>query len=154
MWLSFQMFDFFRYVDNNKELHIIHSYNELYIPIFFLLILLLFNILTIVITNKKVILINSDRKEDIPSIDFLKKEKELKILFKIFLIYYKKIMRDKRPDIDRKKDLDSLISWFDSYLSESYLKINKINIDEKFVENEINNCKEIIKKIYLSIDEE
>lgn len=148
------MFDFFRYVDNNKELHIIHSYNELYIPIFILLTLLLFNIVIIVNTNKKVILINSDKKEDIPNIDFLKKEKELKMLFKIFLIHYKKIMRDKRPDNDRKKDLDGLISWFDSYLSESYLKVNKINIDEVFIENEINNCKEIMKKIHSSINQQ
>ena len=148
------MFDFFRYVDNNKELHIIHSYNELYIPIFFFLILLLFNIVIIVTTNKKVILINSYKKEDIPSIDFLKKENELKMLFKIFLIHYKKIMRDKRPDNDRKKDLDGLISWFDSYLSESYLKVNKINIDEVFIENEINNCKEIMKKIHSSINQQ
>ena len=148
MWLSFRIFDYFKPFDN-KELHIIHSCNELYLLIFIILILLSFITVNFIFKNKEIVFINLNKKEDIPLIDFLKKEKELKILFKIFLIQYKKIMRDKRPDIERKKELDILVSWFDSYLSQNYLKVNNMNIDEKFIENEINNYREVMKKMYL-----
>ena len=154
MWLSFRIFDYFKPLDNGKELHIIHSCNELYILIFIILILLSFITSSVISKNKEIVFIKLNRKEDIPIIDFLKKERELKMLFKTFMIYYKKIMREKRPDMDRKKDLDSLIFWFDSYLSQNYLKENKMTIDEKFIENEINNCKEIMKKIHLTIEGE
>ena len=150
MWLSFRIFDYFKPFDNKEqELHIIHSCNELYLLIFIILILLSSITVSVIFKNKEIVFINLNKKEDIPLIDFLKKEKELKILFKIFLIQYKKIMRDKRPDIERKKELDILVSWFDSYLSQNYLKVNNMNIDEKFIENEINNYREVMKKMYL-----
>ena len=100
--------------------------------------------------EKNIIIKNNSHEK--PKFNFFNKEKELKILFKIFLISYKKIILDKRPDSERRKDLEGVIFWFESYLSESYLKIDNIKLDEKFLRNEIKKSKLSIKEIYNNIN--
>ena len=136
------MFKFFICSD---EINMIQLHTELYIII--LLILLILILLYFQFNKEKKV----DNRNELPKelkFNFSSKAKELKLLFKIFLISYKKIMLDKKPDSERRKDLEGIIYWYELYLTEKYLKSENIVIDENFLKTEIEKSKITIRDMY------
>ena len=140
----------FKFSVCTEEINMIQLYTELYI----IILLVLFILIMLIYQGKKeqnIVIKNNSHEQQ--NFNFSNKEKELKILFKIFLISYKKIMLEKRPDSERRKDLEAIIFWYEAYLGENYLKLDNIVIDENFLKDQIEKSKLTIREIYNSVNE-